>query len=360
MAVYACSSTITNQTVPSISISPSVSAGQTLVWDATLQVFVNADITVNGSTPFSGIRSGTGGALEPGEVSLDGGTVAGDDSTFILKTLKPGPNLNLVDNGTSITVELSNSGSLLNTGNNVGTGAQVYKDASSNILNFRSIVGGTGVTVTQGTDEITISASGEVNTASNLGTGTNIFNSKVGTDLQFRSIAVSGQLTISEANDTITIGADFGIDNTNEGEILIGDSNGNLVPLTGGVSGSYLYYGTTGPQWSAAGQVSTNRTFRITFEQDGSLENFHDVPSDITVSRIGNTLTVQHSFNTWPKVVTYYGYDSIQNKFKYRQPTGNYQVLLDGTNPTSEFDIQVNAAVAGADVSGYAYVNLVF
>ena len=85
-----CSSTITNQTVPSISIAPTVSAGQILAWDATLQVFVNTDITVNGSTPFSGIRTGTGGALDPGEVSLDGGTVPGDDSTFILKTLKLG------------------------------------------------------------------------------------------------------------------------------------------------------------------------------------------------------------------------------------------------------------------------------
>ena len=358
MAVFACSSTITNQTVPSISIAPTVQGGQILVWDATLQVFVNSDITVNGNTPFAGIQSGTGGALEPGEVSLDGGTVNGDDSTFILKTLKPGGNLNLVDNGTSITIELANAGSALNTGNNLGTGAEVYSGVNSNILNFRSITGSNGVTITQNAETIDITSDGEPNTASNLGTGTNIFNSKVGDDLQFRSIAVEGQLTIAEANDTITIGADFGVGGANAGELLVGDANGNLVPLSGGVSGAYLFYGTSGPEWNS--DVGSNRTFRITFEQDGSLENFHDVPSDITVTRVGNTLTVTHSFNTWPKVVTYYGFDSIQNKYKYRQPTGNYQVLLDGTNPTQEFDIQVNAAVAGADVNGFAYVNLVF
>ena len=358
MAVFACSSTITNQTVPSISISPDVTSGQTLTWDANLQVFVNADITVNGSTPFSGIRSGTGGAPEPGEVSLDGGRVNGDDSTFVLKTLKPGGNLNLVDNGTSITIELANSGGYLNTGSNLGGGVEIYKNTSSNQLNFRTISVTGDIQLVQNTDTITFSTTAEANTGSSLGTGTPIFAGKVGTDLQFNSIAVDGQLTIGLSNGTITIGADFGIDQTNEGEILIGDSNGNLVPLTGGQSGQYLYYGTNGPEW--AGNVGTNRTFRITFEQDGSLENYHDVPSDITVSRIGNTLTVQHSFNTWPKVVTYFGYDSINNQFKYRQPTGNYQVLLDGNNPTSEFDIQVNSAVAGADVNGYAYVNLVF
>jgi hypothetical protein len=47
-------------------------------------------------------------------------------------------------------------------------------------------------------------------------------------------------------------------------------------------------------------------------------------------------------------------------KWKYREPTGIYQVMLPTGNETTEFEINVVAAITGSNISGYAYVNMVF
>lgn len=81
-----------------------------------------------------------GGVYLPTSIKLNGTTYTAGDT-------------GLVDLGT---VAANN---LINGGNNLGSGAQVFKDTSSNKLNFRSIVAGSGVSVTQNTNDITISAS---------------------------------------------------------------------------------------------------------------------------------------------------------------------------------------------------------
>lgn len=48
-----------------------------------------------------------------------------------------------------------------NDGTNVGSGAGVYKDKSGSTLRFRSLIGGDGVDITEGSDEITIDADTE-------------------------------------------------------------------------------------------------------------------------------------------------------------------------------------------------------
>ena len=47
-----------------------------------------------------------------------------------------------------------------NTGSNVGTGAGIFKQKSGVDLQFKSLLAGTGITITPGTDEITIQAGG--------------------------------------------------------------------------------------------------------------------------------------------------------------------------------------------------------
>jgi hypothetical protein len=63
-------------------------------------------------------------------------------------------------------------GNLINGGNNLGSGSQVFKDTSSNKLNFRSIVAGTGISVTQNTNDITIAATNIDSSAARVRTGT--------------------------------------------------------------------------------------------------------------------------------------------------------------------------------------------
>ena len=92
-------------------------------------------------------------------------------------------------------------------GGNLGAGGQVFKNKTATTLNFRSIVGGSNVTVTQNTNDLTIAASdtGEVNTASNLGSGQGVWFDKQGVDLRFKSLVAGSGIGISATNNEITL-----------------------------------------------------------------------------------------------------------------------------------------------------------
>jgi hypothetical protein len=355
MAIYASSSTITAQTVPSIKLDRStLTDDQVLQWNTTQGNFINSDLSIGGNPAVTSFQAGDGAT----GTSLIGARTGTGNHTQIIKTLKVGANLDITGTGTDVTISLANGGALLNTGNNVGAGQEVYKSVANNILQFRTLTAtGNNLAITTNGDEIEFNNTAEINTASNLGTGQSIFSAKTGADLAFNSIDVSGQLSVSTANNTITIAPNYGFAAGDEGE-LVQVNGGALSTLTTGATGSFLMSGAGGLEWSTT--TANTRIFKVTFEQDGNLEAFSQVPADLTVSRIGNELTVIHSFNTWPKSVTYFGFDNTNNQYKLRYPTGNYQVLLDGANPTTTFKIQLISSVAGADVNQHAYVNLVF
>lgn len=87
---------------------------------------------------------------------------------------------------------------------NVGTGTgTIFRDKTSVTLNLKTIKAGTGVTITNNADDITLDATGagggETNTASNFGTsGTGLWKDKNGVDLRFYKIA--------SANNRLTVG----------------------------------------------------------------------------------------------------------------------------------------------------------
>lgn len=94
-------------------------------------------------------------------------------------------------------------------GANLGAGGQVFKNKTSSTLNFRSIVGGSNVTVTQNANDLTIAASdtGEVNTASNLGSGQGVWFDKQGVDLRFKSLVAGNNVSLSATSSEITVTA---------------------------------------------------------------------------------------------------------------------------------------------------------
>ena len=96
-------------------------------------------------------------------------------------------------------------------GANIGTtGENVFAGKSGSVLQFRKLKASTNMTVTTVGDEIHFAAvippaTGEVNSGSNVGTGANVFKLKSGLNLQFRSITTSGGLSHSEGTDEIDI-----------------------------------------------------------------------------------------------------------------------------------------------------------
>lgn len=99
---------------------------------------------------------------------------------------------------------------------NVGNfGAGVFKEKFGSTLRLRKIQAGANVTVTEGTDTVTISASGgslgEANTASNVGTGAGVFQAKTGVNLALKSLRAGANVTITPGADDILISADSAV-----------------------------------------------------------------------------------------------------------------------------------------------------
>ena len=90
-----------------------------------------------------------------------------------------------------------------NTASNLGTGQGIFAQKVGDDLQFKSLVGGTNVTLTSDANNITFTASNDT-TALNLGTGSGLFTTKSGDNLQFKSIianADSGISLTSNSND---------------------------------------------------------------------------------------------------------------------------------------------------------------
>ena len=110
------------------------------------------------------------------------------------------------------TVEISTTAQN-NTATNLGTGTGVYASKDGSSLRFKSLKAGTNVTLSDNGSEITIASTGttggtgETNTASNVGTGSGLFKTKNGVDLQFKTIKAGTNVTLTSGTDDITISA---------------------------------------------------------------------------------------------------------------------------------------------------------
>ena len=101
----------------------------------------------------------------------------------------------------------------------------------------------------------------------------------------------------------------------------------------------------------------------IEFDGTGALQSVvsSSIPSDFTsVTVVGNKITITHTLGTWPKSISYFGWDSTIMQWKYREPTGIYQVMLPSGMENVQFEINVVAAITGSNISGFAHVNMVF
>ncbi len=100
-----------------------------------------------------------------------------------------------------------------NTLSNAGTGAELVKTKVGVDIPIKTLVSGSNITLTEGADTITIAAaaaSGEANTSSSVGGGVSFVKAKVGVDLPFKSLLAGSGVTLTEAANTITIASSGG------------------------------------------------------------------------------------------------------------------------------------------------------
>ena len=99
----------------------------------------------------------------------------------------------------------------INTGSNIGAGQGVFKDKLGADMRFRTIVAGTGIAVTSDTDEVFIATtgtgSGDITGGASTGSGNAVFRDKSGADLQFRSLTAGTNVTLTQNADDIVVNA---------------------------------------------------------------------------------------------------------------------------------------------------------
>jgi hypothetical protein len=138
------------------------------------------------------------------------------------KRLVAGTNVTLAQDANTITISSSGGGSgEANTASNLSTAgagkAEVFSAKVGVDLQFKRLVAGTNVTLAQDANTITISSSGggggEANTASNSASGTGtglLFKGKVGVDLVFKKLIAGTNITLTNGTDDVTINATGG------------------------------------------------------------------------------------------------------------------------------------------------------
>lgn len=86
---------------------------------------------------------------------------------------------------------------------NLPGGTGIFAQKNGEVLEFKSLIAGTNITLTPEANTITIdaSAAGEANSGTNVGTGNEIFKEKSGTNLVFRSLTAGSGIVLTNSID---------------------------------------------------------------------------------------------------------------------------------------------------------------
>ncbi|SVE51211.1 uncharacterized protein METZ01_LOCUS504065, partial [marine metagenome] len=146
-----------------LTVSTPYSNNDILVYSTSASAFVNTPNNAGGSG-----EANTGSSL---------GSTVGREGVFAskvsldlqFKSLVAGSGISLSSDASEITVTNSSTNIGDITGaSNTGSGSGVWKDKSGNTLRFKSLVGGTNITLTEAADTVSIAASTNATTLNSL------------------------------------------------------------------------------------------------------------------------------------------------------------------------------------------------
>ena len=287
-------------------------------------VDMNGNITADGSavlgTPLEVAYGGTGtnthtnggvllgtatSAIHNTGVLAKGDLIVGDGSTDpVLLTVGADGTILSADASTASGARwVVNSPGEKNTASNLGNGVGTFKQKSVLDLQFKSLVSGDLITITQDANSIVINTTAQANTASNIGTGNQLFKQKSGVDLQFRTVTSSDNVIMTtNANDVsisvptipsedvvgvvATVKGGTGQSSYTKGDVLVAQDGVTLTKLAVGSNGMVLSADSnqlTGIKWSYPTQFfDSNGVLYLISTPASSAVNYVNISNDVT------------------------------------------------------------------------------
>lgn len=186
----------------------------------------------------------------------------------------------VITKGTDVVnVSIAGQGEV-NTGQNVGTGADVFKEKVGADFRYRTIIGGTSITATQNTDDITLDLPQEVATDSAV---------------QFSTVNIDGQTTLSWDNQQKTLTFP-----TTDVDVRVGQDLHTLVRNTTGATipkGKVVYItGATGNKKTIALasnsiEIESATVFGVTEQEIANNADGFVIAQGLVTGLATNTLT---------------------------------------------------------------------
>ena len=185
------------------------------------------DVTVTNSAPESTSVTMVGTGLGKVYKSMTGAAIN-------IKSILAGTGITVANGTDDVTV--TNSAPESTSVTMVGTGlGKVYKSMTGAAINIKSILAGTGITVADGTDDVTVTNSApEATTVANVGTGVGkVYKSMSTAQINLKSILAGNGMTVANGTDdvTVTLGAGF-VALTDDATITVDAATGNKFVVT--------------------------------------------------------------------------------------------------------------------------------
>lgn len=217
-------------------------------------------------------------------VDLQFRTIRGDGATTAVSTV-----------GDDLVISVPSPGQI-NTASNLSGGTGIFASKVGADLQFKSLVAGSNITLTSAANTITItgSSTGEANTASNVGVGNELFKAKSGVDLRFRTLVAGTGVTITNS--------------ISDDEVVIAATGSSGSPITIKDEGSIVETSLTELNFTGAGVTATQSsagvvTVNVTSGGGGTDEKVKVTSNDTTAGYLfgklvaGSNITLTENNN---------------------------------------------------------------
>ena len=194
------------------------------------------DLVVDaGSVGENNTASNVGGGAEVFKVKT------GVDLGF--RTILPFGGITITQQADTLTIDGSSVVGTAYTASTLGGGAEVFSQLSANDFEFRSILPLGGIVITQQADTLTIdgSAAGNTYTGSNVGGGAGVFSQILANDIEHKSLVGVSGVDVTELATTITVGLTPLVEQIEEGSnVTLDDTMNNQVVFLNNLTNNVL------------------------------------------------------------------------------------------------------------------------